>query len=772
MSHRHVCVHGCFDSPPRENPWLGEVEREDSAFPFHDWNGRIAEECYGPVVLGVRAGCDGSVIAYDNLLRRMSFNFGPSLLDWLERRRPSLLRRVLEADKASAGSDGLGNAIAQPYYHAILPLTPRRDKETLVRWGLADFETRFGRKAKGLWLPETAVDDETLEVLAAEGVEFTILSSTQAAAVRAVGADAWTQTSSETLDPKLPYLWVSPHDPSRRLAVFFFHQRLSDGVVSGETLADASGFADAVLARLLPGDAAQMVHVASDGECYGHRHPGAERVLALTLDLLAAEGVTPINHSRFLRLFPPPLEVKVRQRTSWSCPHGLGRWERDCGCRSSHPPDWKQEWRAPLRDALDRLSRRLDSLYEDEAGRFFADPWATRDASILLPRADAAASSRFLAARAKRPLRAEDEARALRLLALQRERLAMFNSCAWFFDDPSGAETLSVLQRAARALDLARALGEDAEEAFVERLTAARSNLEGFGDGARIWRRLVAPPRVDLPRAGAHAALLDHLGLAARLPPALTVELGPAFRAEKMGLSGRDRTLSVRPAGATRADAREAGAWHVIVHRCDRLDFACWLAPREGGTLDPAEIGGEMLRLDDDAFRAAMDARFGGSRFGLDAVLGDERAELAAALAPEAGLGPERAVFLRRWTDAVMAVRRGGREDDSLLELLYRAPHHGFLPESLPWAREQEDVLHERLEEVLASDDPAALSRALRRLDALWDAGLLTGTWRLRDFHARWSERLATAGPSAQKDACRALGQRLGLAEVLLEATQ
>jgi len=769
VSHRHVCVHGHFYQPPRENPWLGEVEREDSAFPYHDWNDRIAEECYGPVALGVRGGSDGRAISYQNLLTKISFNFGPTLLSWLERRRPSLYRRVLEADALSAAPDGLGNAIAQPYFHVILPLASRRDRETLVRWGIADFKFRFGRAPRGMWLPETAVDDETLDVLAAEGIEFTLLAPSQAAAVRAVGGD-WTDADESTLDPKTPYRWISPANSKRSLAIFFYHPLLSHGVVSGESTASPAAFAHSVRARLSPDDAAQMVHVVSDGEFYGHHHAGAERALALALDVLASEGVEPINHSRFLSLFPPPREVKIRPRTAWSCAHGLGRWESDCGCRSAHLPDWSQSWRGPLREALDRLARRLDGFFEDEAARFFDDPWAARDASVVLwldRRADAPA--RFLTERAKRPLNEDEQSRALRLLAMQRERLAMFTSCGWFFDDPSGVEGVQILQRAARAVDLARGLGEDPEDAFLERLAGAKSNLAAFGDAAGVYRKLVAPTRVDLARAAAHAALLDHLGQPAReRADGPNATLGPALSTTKTGLAGRDRTLSVRPAFAGRADTRESAEWHAIVHRADRLDFACWLAPRAAG-FDAAEIGGRFLSLDDDAFRAEMDARFGASRFGLDAVFTDERAELAKTLASEGGLGPERAVFLKRWNSAVAAARGAGRDDDALLELVLSARERGFLPENLPWAGALEDELHARLEEALAEGGAAKISRALRWLDALWSAGLLAGTWRLRDFQSRWNETLSRDGPSAAKDACRALGERLGLAGALLE---
>jgi hypothetical protein len=345
----------------------------------------------------------------------------------------------------------------------------------------------------------------------------------------------------------------------------------------------------------------------------------------------------------------------------------------------------------------------------------------------------------------------------------------MFTSCGWFFDDVSGVEAVQILQRAARAIDLARLLGEDVEGAFVERLAEAKSNT-AFADGAGVYRRLVAPTRVDLARAAAHAAILDHLNLApASRLDAFRVELGPAFRAEKMGLAGRDRTLSARPVTVARDETRESALWHVVVHRADRLDFACWLAPLTA--VDAAAVGAEFLALGDDHFREKLDARFGVSSFGLDAVFADERADLVKALAPEGGLGPERAGFLKRWTETVMAARRGGRDDDAVLELLRGARDAGFEAAELPWAGGLEEDLQLRLEEVLEGGGAAKISRALRWLDALRDAGLPTGTWRLRDFQRRWAEKLESEGATTEKDACRALGERLGLAENLLENT-
>jgi hypothetical protein len=766
VSHRHICVHGHFYQPPRENPWTGAVDREASAGPFHDWNARIAEECYGPITLGVRGGSDGTAIAYDETLKRLSYDFGPTLLSWLERERPSILRRVLAADAATQ------TAIAQPYYHNILPLESRRDKATLVRWGMAEFKKRFGRVSKGMWLPETAVDIETLEVLAAEGVEFTILDPKQGEAVRDLGSDEWVKLDAEHVDPKMPYLWTSPKDPSKKLVIFFYHHRLSFGVVTGETVASVEHFADAARARLMPGDAAQLVHVASDGEFYGHHHPGAERVLTLTLDLLEADGIPAIDPARFLALFPPPHEVRIKENTAWSCEHGLGRWERDCGCRSAHLADWSQDWRAGMRDALKKLAARLDAFYEDDASLFFTDPWKARDESIALwfAHGDEAAAAAFFKANAKRPLSPEEEKRALELLLMQRERLAMFTSCGWFFDDISGVEAVLCLTKAARALDIAKLLGENAEAGFVERLAACRSNLPRLENGAKVWRTLVAASRVSLERAAAHAALLDHLELPAPAPRLLSWKAGPAFRSTKSGLAGRERSLSIRPVAASRLETRETAEFHVVVHRADRLDFACWLAPRRD-VVDPGAIGDQFLRLPDDEFRAAMDERFGPAAFGLDAALNDDRGELIKALASAGALGASRAAFLKTWVECISALRAGGKEDDVMLQLLSETGVHAFNAQELPWISELEDRLHARMEAVVASPlDGALVSRALRWLDALWDAGLLSGVWRLRDEQRRWAAALEGTGPSAALDACRAVGERLGLARISTEA--
>jgi hypothetical protein len=762
VSHRHICVHGHFYQPPRENPWTGAVECEESAAPFHDWNERVAEECYGPITHAAHEGTDGRDLAYDATLNRLSFDFGPTLTSWLERERPSILKRIVAADRVWRA------AIAQPYFHNIMPLESRRDKETLVRWGMAEFRHRFGRPARGMWLPETAVDNETLEVLSAEGAAFTILDPKQAEAVRSPNG-IWTNMDPDILYTKMPYQWTSPKDPTKKLAVFFYSRRLSRAVVTGDALASPAHLVEEVRSRFTPDDTAQLLSIASDGEFYGHHHKKIGRVLDLTLDRLVADAVTPIDYARFLDLAPPTHDVRIRERTAWSCDHGLGRWQRDCGCRSAHLSKWRQEWRTPLRTALSHLAHGIDDFYQKEAPRVLIDPWRARDESIALWLAPGDAAQRqFLRRFAKAGLNAQEQSRALRLLAMQYQRLAMFTSCGWFFDDISGVETVLCLQRAARALDIAKGLGADLEAGFVVRLNACRSNLPRFDTGVKVWTSLVLRSRVDLERAAAHAAIMDHLEIPAPEPPSLRWNMASRLREEKIGLAGRDRTLSMRLVTVSRPETSEADEYHAIVHRADRLDVSCWVVPRQNGDA-LASISEDFRRCADDEFHARMDARFGAPARGLDTLLPDERPEIVKVLTSEDAMGPERALFLKRWTSCVSAMRLGGRDDDAVLELLTQRSALSFRCEDLPWYWTLEQRLHERFELLIAKPhDPALASCVLRWFAALREAKLLTSPWRLRDAHQRWRSTLGDQRCAAL-DACRALGSRLGLAEALEE---
>jgi len=508
---RYVCIHGHFYQPPRENPWLDAIEQQESASPWHDWNERITAECYAPNAAARVLDGEDRITRIVSNYSRISFNFGPTLLAWMERRAKETYRAILAADKASMRRfGGHGSAIAQAHGHLIMPLANLRDKITQVRWGIADFFHRFHRKPEGMWLPETAVDVETLEVLAAEGIRFTILAPRQAARVRPLESDddAWIDVHGGRVDPSMAYRVNLPS--GRSIAVFFYDGPVSQAVAFERLLSSGEYFAGRLasafdMKRAWP----QMVHIATDGETYGHHHRHGEMALAWALHNIETHGLAKLtNYGEFLERHPPTHEAEIAERTSWSCAHGVERWRSDCGCRSGSPPGWTQAWRAPLRNALDVLRDDIAVRYERAAARFFTDPWAARDAyiSVLLERTPETIA-RFFSSQAQRPLGPEEQAEALSLLELQRNAMLMYTSCGWFFDDLSGIETVQVLQYAGRVVELGEALfGLSLEGPFLAYLEKARSNIPEMGDGRRVWDRFVAKSRVDLLAVTAHVA--------------------------------------------------------------------------------------------------------------------------------------------------------------------------------------------------------------------------------------------------------------------------
>jgi alpha-amylase/alpha-mannosidase (GH57 family) len=507
---RWVCIHGHFYQPPRENPWLETVEIQDSAHPYHDWNERITAECYAPN--GAARILDGErrIVDIVNNYSRISFNFGPTLLAWLERHAPAAYRAIVEADRESRGRcGGHGAALAQGYNHLILPLATRRDKVTQVVWGIRDFEHRFGRRPEGMWLPETAVDLETLEVLAEHGICFTVLAPRQAAAVRRVAGGSWRDVGGGRVDPSRAYRQTLPS--GRTIALFFYDGPISQGIAFEHLLDDGEAFAGRVTGAFVDSRQwPQLVHIATDGETYGHHHRHGDMALAYALSRIERGGHARLtNYGEFLERHPPTHAVRIAERTSWSCAHGIERWRSDCGCRGGADPRWNQGWRAPLRDALDWLRDELAPRYERAAAELLTDPWAARDGyiAVVLDRSPESLD-RFFTAHAARALTPDERTRALELLELQRHTLLMYTSCGWFFDELSGLETVQVIQYAGRAVQLAEKLfDEPVEGAFLERLARARSNLAEHGDGRRIYEKWVKPTQLDLLRVGAHHAV-------------------------------------------------------------------------------------------------------------------------------------------------------------------------------------------------------------------------------------------------------------------------
>jgi alpha-amylase/alpha-mannosidase (GH57 family) len=542
---RYICVHGHFYQPPRENPWLETVETEDSAAPYHDWNERITAECYAPNGASRIVNGENQIIRIMNNYSRISFNFGPTLLSWLEENAPRTYRMIRDADRQSMlRYDGHGSALAQVYNHVIMPLANTRDRITQIRWGIADFQHRFGRTPEGMWLSETAVDTETLELLAENGILFTVLAPHQCARVRerisettqpAVAPitddseepeeleepeEPWIATPNASVNPNHPYL--VPLKNGRSITVFFYNGPISRAIAFEGMLNNGETFAWR-LARGLDTTHTepQMVHVATDGESYGHHHRHGEMALSYALKYIEDKKLAKLaNYGLFLAQFPPTWEAQIVEDTSWSCFHGVERWRSDCGCNGGHQ-GWNQRWRAPLRDALDWLRDTVTPLSENIARGLLKDVWVARDAYISVILAakspDAAeAVDRFFAAHELHPLNAEERSLVLQLMEMQRHTQLMYTSCGWFFDDISGIETVQIMAYAARALRLAADIfGLNCallEWQFVERLRQAKCNSPQWKDGGEIYRKLVKPQEVSLEQVAAHYAISSVFG--------------------------------------------------------------------------------------------------------------------------------------------------------------------------------------------------------------------------------------------------------------------
>jgi len=514
---RYICIHGHFYQPPRENPWLETVETQDSAAPYHDWNERVCAESYATNGAARTVNNKNQIIRIVNNYSRMSFNFGPTLMSWLKENAPRTYRMILDGERRSRRIyDGHSSAIAQVYNHVIMPLARSRDKITQIRWGIADYQSHYGTMPEGMWLSETAVDSETLELLAQHGIKFTILAPSQCKRVRPLKQDAtdtdpaWTTPLSNSVDTTRPYLMRFESGVS--IAIFFYDGPTSRAIAFEGLLNSGETFAARLKAGFKDNAQPQLESVATDGESYGHHHRHGEMALAYAVKLLEQDKTVKLtNYANFLDEFPPEWECEIVENTSWSCAHGVERWRADCGCNGGKP-GFNQKWRAPLRQALDELRDAISALTEEEGPEFFKDVWAARDAyiQVILDRRDETAEQ-FLLDHQKHPLDASQRVRAMQLMEMQRHAQLMYTSCGWFFDDISGIETVQVIAYAARALQLARELFGDLaaglEPAFLARLAEAKSNVAAAGDGARIYKDKVLPLQLGLEQVAAHYAI-------------------------------------------------------------------------------------------------------------------------------------------------------------------------------------------------------------------------------------------------------------------------
>jgi alpha-amylase/alpha-mannosidase (GH57 family) len=497
-----LIIHGHFYQPPRENPWTGIVEVEPSAAPFHDWNERIHSECYQPNacahITDRQTGANKIVNNYANI----SFNFGPTLASWLEQNHPDTYTRIVVADRESAlKRAGHGNAIAQAYGHAILPLCNERDRQTQIRWGIADFRERFGRDPEAMWLPETACNDDVLAALIDQGMRFVILAPNQVARIRSIGGNEWRAANEQNIDTSVAYRYSQRDGSGRSIAVFFYDGPTSRAIAFENLLRSSHDLVDRFAQTAHD---RELVNIATDGETYGHHFKFGDICLAYALEVEApARGFQITNYGEYLDRCPPTFDVEINngpggEGTSWSCLHGVGRWIRDCGCHTGGEPGWNQRWRVPLRQALDFLRDENADHFEATRGNLFLDPWEARDASIALVLDQFQSREEFLRHHAGRWLTTDEQWRALAYLELQRMLLLMYTSCGWFFNDISGIETIQILKYAGRAIDLMEQLGlPSVHDRFLLTLTEAKSNVPALGSGADIFRQLVEPLKTN-----------------------------------------------------------------------------------------------------------------------------------------------------------------------------------------------------------------------------------------------------------------------------------
>ena len=644
----YLALHGHFYQPPRENPWLEAIEREVSAEPYPNWNARIANECYRANGWARIFEDQGRVMTIINNYLQFSFNFGPTLLSWIEGQMPQLYARILEADSRSVRlRSGHGNALAQGYSHAILPLCNDRDRLTQIRWGKRDFAHRFGRHAEAMWLPETAVDAATVDDLIAEGMKFLVLSPRQARRVRPLAqaqdtAETWVDVTSERIDPRMPYRCFSQSDPERHLDVFFYDGPVAHAISFERVLDSSKQLTDKLWGAVDEGRAGpQLVHAAVDGETFGHHMRHAERALSYTFHAEAPRrGFTLTNYGEYLERNPPTHEVELDfgpqgEGSSWSCVHGVGRWYRDCSCHAGAPEGWNQAWRTPLRQAVDLVRDEAARLFEEMGGELLRDVWAARDAYVeLLLDPSQRARERYLDRHMRDGGRGmAGQLTVLKLLEMQRHSMQAQTSCGWFFNDISGLEAVQVLKYAARTVQLIEELsGRDTERRLLELLGEARSNISEMGTGADVYRKLVLPASVGIYRLVAQYAITDRFR---HYPDDHQFYGYQIHRVEGRRLDSGSVSVSV---GRLQLEFLCSGETRDVSYALIHFgghDFHCAVRPFAGvqefrsfidqleSIISHATIT-ELLRV--------VDAHFGEKYYGLRHLLAEEREEVLDAL--------------------------------------------------------------------------------------------------------------------------------------------
>jgi alpha-amylase/alpha-mannosidase (GH57 family) len=720
---RYICIHGHFYQPPRENPWLEAIELQDSAYPYHDWNERIAAECYATNATSRILDGEGWIIDIVNNYANISFNFGPTLLAWAEVHAPDVYQAVVEADRLSQERfSGHGLALAQAYNHIILPLANRHDKYTQILWGIRDFEKRFGRYPEGMWLPETAVDLESLDILAEFGIRFTILAPHQAARVRPLESDDWEDVSAGRIDPTMPYRLKL--ESGRTIDLFFYDGPISRAVAFEGLLSRGESLARRLLGAFSEeSNRPQLVQIATDGETYGHHHRHGDMALAYALHYIQTNELAQLtNCGEFLELNPPSYEVEIFENSSWSCAHGIERWQSDCGCKTGGQPEWNQGWRTPLREALDWLRDTMAPAYEQKVSMLLKDPWQARNDYIqVIVDRSTPSLTKFFEQQADHDLTPGEKITALKLLELQRHAMLMYTSCGWFFDELSGIETVQVIQYAGRALQLAQELfNNNLEPHFLELLARAKSNIAEHGDGQLIYNKFVKPAALDLEKVSAHyvvSSLFENYGAEARVF---------CFKAEQEDYhieeTGKAR-LALGRIKLTSEITRESARFCVgVLHWGDHNFSCCVMGCKPEKPLEPIvkAISERFTRADFTETIRLLEEHFGPTTYSLRSLFRDAKRKILDIVL-ESALTDAEASYRQLYEYNTPLLRFVTSLGDPPPDFLHYAARF-FLNLSLKQAFEGEKLELERIENLLdearlagVSFDAATLEMVIRK---------------------------------------------------------
>ena len=440
------------------------------------------------------------MVKHVNNFEYLSFNVGPTLLNWMKKKHPHRVKMIVDADRESVRKfNGHGNAIAQIYNHVIMPLANERDKITQIKWGVEDFKHTFNRDPEGMWLPETACNDATLEALIEEDIKFTILDPSQAYKIRKINGGEWKDISGGGIDTKKAYRYFSKKSSGKYINIFFYDGLFSKNIAFDDYITHADRMMERIMTINLDNSYKdQLISAAVDGETFGHHKRFTERTIAYLMEELAPKhGYNVTIFSACLPAHPPVDEVLIKkgkhgEGTSWSCIHGVSRWKEDCSCGQGQE-GWNQEWRKPLRESLDWLRDELVKITEEEGGKYLKDVWHARDDYVkILSDPSRESIEKFFYFNAKKFLTEEESMTCLKLMEMQKDAMYMFTSCGWFFSDVSGLETLIILRFASRAMQLAKEIsGEDLEPEFLEMLREAKSNLPQYRDGKNVYETKV-----------------------------------------------------------------------------------------------------------------------------------------------------------------------------------------------------------------------------------------------------------------------------------------